>query len=238
MRETVQPWLDRVRTVWDGRAAAWDEMSEANARAPDRVQDLRRTDEALRLAPGSVVLDAGCGAGQFAIAFAEMGCRVTGVDLAPEMIARARAHAEARGVEVNWRVGEVGALSDPLAVYDAIHARMVLLFVPDVPAALREFRRVLKPGGRLYASVPGALSPIYSHSWRRLVAPEDAGTNFIVPWELDAIMRDTGWSILDEWGEFGQSLTGETNPFTPADVVALPRRLQQAAATTWTFIAR
>lgn len=238
MRDIDQSWLDRVRAVWNGRAEAWDEMSEANARAPDRPADLRRTAEALQIQPGARILDAGCGTGQFAIAFAEMGCRVTAIDLAPEMIARARGHADARGVEIDWRVGDVNPLADPLAVYDAVHARAVLLLVSDVPAALREFRRVLKPGGRLLASVPGALSPIYSRSWRRLVAPEGVGTNFIVPWELAAILHETGWTVLDEWGEFGQSLTGETNPLTPAAVAALPRPLQQAAATTWTFIAR
>jgi 2-polyprenyl-3-methyl-5-hydroxy-6-metoxy-1,4-benzoquinol methylase len=235
---TDAAWLNRVRAVWNGRAAMWDEMSEAYAGASDRADDLRRTVEALRLKQGAALLDAGCGSGQFAMAFAEMGYRVTGVDLAPEMIARAERHAEERGVRVAWRVGDLSRLPEPLAVYDAIHARVVLLFVPDVPATLKEFRRVLKPGGRLYASVPGALSPIYNRSWRRHVDRDNVGTNFMTPWELETILTEFGWQIVDEWGEFGRSLTGEENALKEVAIASLPRRLQQAAVTTWTLIAR
>lgn len=231
-------WLERVRAIWDERAARWDAMSETNAATPDRAVDIARTAEALRLRPGSRVLDAGCGTGQFAIAFAERGCRVTAVDLAPQMIARARRHAGERGVVIEWRVGDVTHLADPMAIYDAIHARVILQFVPDVVATLQEFRRVLKPGGRLYASVPGALSPIYRQSWRRFIEPDNTGTNFMVPWELEQVLEASGWAVLDGWGEYGQSLTGEENAFTAVDVAALDRRLQQAAATTWAVIAR
>jgi ubiquinone/menaquinone biosynthesis C-methylase UbiE len=212
-------------------------MSEENAAAPDRSADLDRTSEALKLTSGSRLLDAGCGSGQYAVAFAERGYQVTAVDLAPEMIARARGHAEEHGVEVEWRVGEVARIADADASYDAIHARVVLQFVPDVVAALKEFRRVLRPGGRFYASVPGSLSPIYNQSWRRFVDPHLVGNRYLVPWELEALLNEFGWTILDGWGSFGRNLMGDTNPNDPNELLRLDRRLQQAASTTWAIIA-
>jgi 2-polyprenyl-3-methyl-5-hydroxy-6-metoxy-1,4-benzoquinol methylase len=232
-----EAWLERVRAAWNERAPEWDEMSEANAAAPDRPADLARTAGALGLKPGSRLLDAGCGSGQYAVAFAQLGYRVTAIDLAPEMIARARRHGEERGVAVEWRIGAFGRLPDPLAVYDAIHARMVLQFAPDVPAVLHEFRRVLKPGGRLYASVPGALSPIYNRSWRRFIEPESVNTSFMAPWELEEVLRALGWQLLDGWGSTGRSLTGDENLLDETTLQDLPLRLRQAAATSWAVIA-
>jgi SAM-dependent methyltransferase len=161
---------------------------------------------------------------------------VTGVDLSPEMIRRARARAAAAGATVEWRVGDVTRLADPFAVYDAIHARAILQFVPDVPAALRELRRVLKPGGRLLASVPGALSPIYRASWMRHLPGGDPGHNYLLPWEMEYLLIEHGWRILDGWGEWGADLYGASNDIP--DLARHPHHaLQQATATTWTTIA-
>jgi 2-polyprenyl-3-methyl-5-hydroxy-6-metoxy-1,4-benzoquinol methylase len=234
--ENHTAWIDRVRANWNERASNWDAMSEENAVAPDRQPDLDRTAAALKLTEGSRLLDAGCGSGQYAIAFAERGYSVTAVDLAPEMIARARGHADEHDVAVEWRVGEVAQIADDDATYDAIHARVVLQFVPDVVAALKEFRRVLKPGGRLYTSVPGSLSPIYNQSWRRFVDPQLVGNRYLVPWELEALLTEFGWTVLDGWGSFGRNLMGDTNPLNPNELARLDRRLQQAASTTWAII--
>ena len=233
-------WLQRARATWDERAADWDACSQADAAAPDRGADLARTWDALTLRPGSRILDAGCGTGQFALAFADRGCRVVGVDLSPAMIARARAHANERSAErsVEWREGDLTRLVDADATFDAVHARVSLQFVPDPAAALREFRRVLTADGRLYASVPGSLSPIYGRAWRRFLDPEGFTTNRLVPWELEALLAHLGWEVLDGWGSFGTTMNGDANPFSADAVAPLDRRLQQAAATTWAVIAR
>jgi SAM-dependent methyltransferase len=231
-------WLERSRAAWDARAERWDARSAANALSPDRKRDLDRVWDALRLTAGARVLDAGCGSGQFAIALAERGARVTGIDLSPEMLRRARDHAAEHGFadDIDWRTGDVKHLSEPLAVYDAIHARVLFQFLPDIPGTLREFRRVLKPGGRLLASVPGALSPIYRASWMRHRPGGDPGHNYVLPWELENLLIEYGWRILDGWGEWGDDLYGSGN-----DALAAYRRadraVQQATATTWTVVA-
>ena len=231
-------WLERSRAAWDARAERWDARAEVNALAPDRKRDLDRVWDALRLTAGARVLDAGCGSGQFALALAERGVRVTGLDLSPEMIRRAQDHAAERGLAsaIEWRTGDVKHVADPLAVYDAIQARVLLQFVPDIPGTLRELRRVLKPGGRLLASVPGALSPIYRASWMRHLPGGDPGHNYLLPWELENLLIEYGWRILDGWGEWGDDLYGAANDATTAYRRA-SRPVQQATATTWTVVA-
>ena len=229
-------WLQRSRAAWDARAERWDARAEVNALAPDRGAELDRIWDALRLSRDARVLDAGCGSGQWAIALAERGARVTAIDLSPEMIRLAGDHASARGRDIEWRTGDVTRLTDPLAVFDAIHARALLQFVPDVPGALRELRRVLRPGGRLLATVPGALSPIYRASWMRHLPGGDPGNNYLLPWELENLLLEYGWRVIDGWGEWGDDLYGTANDAAPS-LRRAERGLQQATATTWTTIA-
>lgn len=233
--EELRRWLAHSRRAWDARAERWDATAEASVTAPDRQADLDRIWAALRLRAGARLLDAGCGSGQFAIAFAERGARVTAVDLSPEMIRRARGHAAARGADVEWRIGDVTTLAEPFAVYDAIHARVLFQFLPDIPAALRELRRVLKPGGRLLVSVPGALSPIYRSSWTRHLPESEPGINYLLPWELEYLLQEHGWRVIDGWGEWGTDYTGAANLF--GDQTSAERTVQQATATTWTIVA-
>jgi SAM-dependent methyltransferase len=236
VQEDHARWLEHSRTAWDNRAERWHARAEANALAADRAAELDRVWNALRLSRDAHLLDAGCGSGQWAIAFAERGARVTGIDLSPEMIRLARDDASARGLDIEWRTGDVTRLADPLAVFDAIHARVLFQFLPNVPAALRELRRVLRPGGRLLASVPGALSPMYRASWMRHLPGGDPGNNYLLPWELENLLREHGWRIIDGWGEWGDDLTGTVND-AASSLRRAERGLQQATATTWTTIA-
>ena len=156
------------------------------------------------------------------------------------------ANDEARRKELtNVRFGVVDAAEfhepeayELITAFDAIHARVALQFVPDPAAALREFRRVLTADGRVYVSVPGALSPIYGRAWQRFVNADGLVTNRLVPWELAALLAHLGWEVLDGWGSFGTTMSGDANPLSAETVAPLDVRLQQAAATTWAFIAR
>jgi SAM-dependent methyltransferase len=237
MTNQRQRWNALIQTTWNARAASWDAMSAANAATPERQEYLDRVTRRLNVSPGSRILDAGCGTGHFAIALARRGYEVTGVDLSPAMLERARANAMRAGVSVEWHQGDIASISDSDSSYDAVFARVVLQFVSNVPAVIHEFSRVLRPAGRLLASVPGALSPIYSDGWRRHVEPDEFAVNFMVPWELASILTHFGWGIVDQWGEFGPNLAGDSNALAQMQAIDIERRIQQAASTTWTFVA-
>lgn len=103
------------------------------------------------LRPGMAVLDVGCGPGTITADLAELvspGGRVTAVDAAEEVLVRARAHAAERGVtNVEFAVADVHALDFPDDSFDVVHAHQVLQHVGDPVRALREMRRVCRPGG-------------------------------------------------------------------------------------------
>ena len=103
-----------------------------------------------RLTPGADVLDVGCGPGTITADLAARVApgRVLGIDPSPEVVAAAQAEAGAAGVaNLEVRVGDVYALDEADASFDVVHAHQVLQHLADPVAALREMRRVCRPGG-------------------------------------------------------------------------------------------
>lgn len=237
--QSVLAHRSRVRDRWNARAGWWDEMSEENRQAPDRTADLAWTIRALQLTAGTRVLDAGCGTGQFALAFADHGCQVTAIDLSPEMVARARQHAlEANLDAIDWRVGDFSRLADPDASFDAIHARNTIHLLTDPHQALIEFRRLLRPGGVLYLAIPGAASPIYSGAWQRFLPGDQWDMSYITPWDLEQLLAALDWTIVDQWSNISLKAAVDPDDQASAAFLRLPRHLQQTAAFNWTIIAR
>jgi len=103
---------------------------------------------ATRFVPGAHVLDVGCGPGTITVDIArrvEPG-RVVGIDASADVIVEAR--ADAAGIaNVEFARGDVYALDFPDRSFDVVHAHQVLQHLPDPVGALREMRRVCKPGG-------------------------------------------------------------------------------------------
>lgn len=100
------------------------------------------------LAPDARILDIGCGQGTITAGLADRVPRghVTGVDAAPEIVAQARELAGQRA-NLGFAVGDVYALDYPDGSFDVVHAHQVLQHLGDPPRALREMRRVTRPGG-------------------------------------------------------------------------------------------
>ena len=105
------------------------------------------------LQPGEHVVDVGCGAGLDSLIAARMvgpSGRVIGVDMTPEMLAKARSGAQALGLSnVEFQGGVAEDLPAPDGWADVVISNGVLNLTPDKAATLREMARVLKPNGRL-----------------------------------------------------------------------------------------
>jgi len=98
--------------------------------------------------PDDTVLDVACGPGIVACAFAAAARQVTGIDVTPAMIERARAlAAEKQVANVDWRVGDVVPLPYPDGAFSIVVSRFAFHHFPEPRAVLTEMRRVCAPGG-------------------------------------------------------------------------------------------
>jgi len=102
------------------------------------------------LSNARTLLDVGCGSGQTAIPAAMKGLRVTGVDIAENLIEAARAVATASQLDVQFDVGDAEALPYADKSFDAVISLIGAMFAPRPDHVVLEFARVLSPGGQLF----------------------------------------------------------------------------------------
>jgi demethylmenaquinone methyltransferase / 2-methoxy-6-polyprenyl-1,4-benzoquinol methylase len=157
--ETGRLAPDAVRTMFDRIAPVYDVMNRVMTAGLDGRW--RRDAAATVVHAGDEVLDACCGTGDFAIAAARAGGRVTGLDFSEEMLARARRKAPG----IDWLQGDLLELPFPDERFDAATVGFGVRNVQDLQRALSELRRVLRPGGGLaileITQPQGLLAPFY-----------------------------------------------------------------------------
>ncbi len=109
-----------------------------------------------RLQPGAEVLELAAGTGELGLLAHELiqpGGQLTMSDFAPEMLSAAQRHANQRGADdIRFKQIDMESIDVAAASQDAVLCRFGLMFLPDPEAALREVRRVLRPGGRFTTS--------------------------------------------------------------------------------------
>ena len=149
-----------------GDAVAYDQISRLLAGS---LYTCIAADVAAAAPAGAQVLEVGCGPGRLSIRLArQYGLDVTGLDLDPAMIERARANAAHRGNgdqrRPSFLVGDVAALAFPDRSFDLVISTLSMHHWADPAAGLAEIGRVLRPGGRalIWDFGPGA-RPFHAH---------------------------------------------------------------------------
>jgi demethylmenaquinone methyltransferase / 2-methoxy-6-polyprenyl-1,4-benzoquinol methylase len=134
---------DQVRSMFDRIAPVYDLMNRAMTMGLDRKWRRLTADAVVR--PGDRVLDACCGTGDLALADAQVGGRVTGVDFSEEMLAR----AERKAPEFQWVQADAAALPFDDGSFEVVTVGFGIRNLADLEGGLAELARVLVPGGRL-----------------------------------------------------------------------------------------
>jgi arsenite methyltransferase len=217
-------------------------------RSPDVVAQRRATIEALRPVAGERVLDIGTGPGMLAAELAEaVGAEgaVHGVDVSESMLAIARSRDRAPGAApIEWHLGDALAMPFDDATFDAAVSTQVYEYVQDMPAALAEARRVLRPGGRLLILDTHWDSLVWhagdeARSRRILDAWDEHLAHPRLPQQLNGLLEDAGFAVTQRstltilnagWddGAFSTSLVGVVASFVPGH-----RGVTEADAAAW-----
>jgi SAM-dependent methyltransferase len=159
--DSRQRWESGQRELWGRRPEDWAQLAE-----PQNTQLFADALDAAGVVAGSRLLDVGCGSGLALSMAAERGARVSGIDIAPTLLAVARR----RVPDADLREGGLDALPFPDRSFEAVLAINALQFAADPGRALGEIHRVLRPGGRL--AIGGFAAPETCESTALHVAME------------------------------------------------------------------
>jgi enediyne biosynthesis protein CalE5 len=154
-QQTPQQLIDAQRQDWNRVASGWEKW-DAFFDGSMAFLNHRLVGDA-RLRQGQRVLDLGSGTGYPALLVAQVvgpQGAVIGMDLAEQMLAAAERKAGRLGLtNVTFRTGDVTSLPFDAVSFDAVTSRFCLMFLPEIPKAAAEIRRVLKPGAWMAAAV-------------------------------------------------------------------------------------
>jgi ubiquinone/menaquinone biosynthesis C-methylase UbiE len=138
-----------IRHHWDGRASAFDDETGHGLFSDEQRQAWLDLLARLGGPAPQHGLDVGCGTGFLTLMLAELGHDVTGIDLSPQMIDRARRKAEQASLQIDFRIGDAVAIDCADETYELVVARHLIWTLPDPQRGVAEWLRVLRPGGRL-----------------------------------------------------------------------------------------
>jgi ubiquinone/menaquinone biosynthesis C-methylase UbiE len=131
----------RMKATWE--AGDFGQIAQYTARgAEDFVARLS-------IRPGAEVLDVACGTGNLAIPAARSGAKVTGVDIAANLLEQARQRAASEGLDVSFSEGDAEQLPGATGTFDVVMSMFGAMFAPQPEKVAAELIRVCRPGGTI-----------------------------------------------------------------------------------------
>lgn len=164
---------------------------------------------------GARAIDVGCGGGILAESLADRGAKVTGIDVAPRVLATARLHLHESGHDVEYREVTVEAMAgEAPGGFDVLTCMEMLEHVPDPGSVIDATARLLKPGGHAFYSTLNRTPLAFAlgivgaeHVLRLLPRGTHRYDRFIRPSELSAWLRRAGLEVRDITGLHYNPLT-------------------------------
>lgn len=156
---------------------------------------------------GLKILDVGCGGGLLCEPMTRLGATVTGIDATERNTEIARTHAEAMGLDIDYRFAAASDLADSGAVFDVVLNMEVIEHVADRQAFLDDCARLVRPGGLMFLATMNRTAKAYmlaivgaeyvlrwlprgTHDWKRFVKPS----------EMAGWLRHAGMDMTDVTG--------------------------------------
>ena len=159
MKHNVQPKLSayeqehqlnaQIEAYWDERSRDFSKLRQKELSGPCAAAWQAYLQEKLLAAAPLKILDIGTGAGFFAILLAQLGHKVTGIDMSADMLHQAKQNVLAAGCSAEFRKMNAQELDFADETFDVVISRNLTWTLPDVMQAYREWQRVLKKGGKL-----------------------------------------------------------------------------------------
>jgi ubiquinone/menaquinone biosynthesis C-methylase UbiE len=179
--------------------------------------------EHLDIPAGGQLLDVACGSGQVALWAARDGVNVTGVDLAPNLVERAQARANAEGLKARFVEGDAEALPFEDASFDVVVSLVGAMFAPRPEFVARELLRVCSPGGTIAMgnwTSEGFVGQMFK-TFAKFIAP--SGMPAPVLWGDESVVRQRlGHGVSDL--TMTRRQYSFNYPFPPVDVVEFFRQ--------------
>jgi SAM-dependent methyltransferase len=185
--------------------------------------------------PDAAVLDAGCGFGDWVCYLSERGYRAEGLDYSTELVARLKETYP----HLRWEDGDIRAMPYPDAAFDAVISWGVIEHDEAGPArALREFGRILRPGGVVIVTVPvdsAAQRRAADYLYHRTAAPQAFFQYFMTAPDLASQVTSAGFDVIEQ-GVLPKAVLQLVSPAVAARLTGVPFRvvnLMVSACLSW-----
>jgi SAM-dependent methyltransferase len=211
----MTPEMEALKTRLKATWMSGDYGHFATYLEPGALEFLSR----INVEPGARVLDVACGAGQTAIPMSRAGAKVTGVDIATNLVEQARARAQAENLDAHFDEGDAEMLPHEDGSFDIVVSLIGAMFAPRPELVAAELKRVCRPGGKIIMgnwTPSGFVGQMFKVHGKHVPAP--AIMSPPVKWGDEEIVRERlsdGISHL----KLSRRLYPFRYPFPPSEVV-------------------